>query len=127
MIPATAGQVYHVRSSLNTGSQTIEVDGTTLLNRTESETIGSDLHLYLFALNYGGTANYFGRTRFYWLKIWQDGTLVRNFRPILLESGLAALWDSVTERIFLPNVPFSAMGPVNGEFEIKSGTTILIR
>ena len=112
LIPVTAGQVYHVRSSLNTGSQTIEVDGTTLLNRTESATISSDLNLYLFALNYGGTA---------------DGQLVRNFRPVLLESGLAALWDSVSKQVFLPSAPFSAMGPVSGEFEIKSGTTILIR
>ena len=127
LIPVTAGQVYHVRSSLNTGSQTIEVDGTTLLNRTEPATISSDLHLYLFALNYGGTAQYFGRTRFYWLKIWQDGQLVRNFRPILLESGLAALWDSVSKQVFLPSAPFSAMGPVSGDFEIKSGTTIIIR
>ena len=105
----------------------LEVDGTTLLNRTESATISSDLHLYLFALNYGGTAQYFGRTRFYWLKIWQDGQLVRNFRPVLLESGLAALWDSVSKQVFLPSAPFSAMGPVSGEFEIRSGTTILIR
>ena len=127
LIPVTAGQVYHVRASLDTGLQVIEVDGTTLLNRTESTTISSDMHLYLFALNYGGTAQYFGRTRFYWLKIWQDGVLVRNFRPILLESGLAALWDSVSKQVFLPNVPFSAMGPVTGEFEIKNGTTIMIR
>ena len=73
------------------------------------------------------TAQYFGRTRFYWLKIWQDGQLVRNFRPVLLESGLAALWDSVSKQVFLPTAPFSAMGPVSGEFEIKSGTTIIIR
>ena len=52
---------------------------------------------------------------------------MRNFRPVLLESGLAALWDSVSKQVFLPGAPFSAMGPVSGEFEIKSGTTILIR
>ena len=127
VIPVAAGQVYHVRTSLNTGSQVMEVDGTTIVNRTESTTISSDLHLYLFALNYGGTAQYFGRTRFYWLKIWQDGQLVRNFRPILLESGLAALWDSVSKQVFLPTAPFSAMGPVSGEFEITSGMTIIIR
>ena len=127
LIPVVPGQAYHVRSSLNTGSQVIEVDGTTILNRTESTTISSNLHLYLFALNYGGTAQYFGRTRFYWLKIWQDGQLVRNFRPILLESGLAALWDSVSKQVFLPNVPFSAMGPVSGEFVIKGGATIIVR
>ena len=127
VIPVAAGQVYHVRTSLNTGSQVMEVDGTTIVNRTESTTISSDLHLYLFALNYGGTAQYFGRTRFYWLKIWQDGQLVRNFRPILLESGLAALWDSVSKQVFLPTAPFSAMGPVSGEFEIKNSSTIIIR
>ena len=47
--------------------------------------------------------------------------------PVLLESGLAALWDSVSKQVFLPSAPFSAMGPVSGEFEIRSGTTILIR
>ena len=52
---------------------------------------------------------------------------MRNFRPILLESGLAALWDSVSKQVFLPNVPFSAMGSVTGEFEIKNGAAIIIR
>ena len=99
--PVTAGQVYHVRSSLNTGSQTIVVDGTTLLNRTESVTISSDLNLYLFALNYGGTAQYFGRTRFYWLKIWQDGALVRDFWPCMTVDGEAGLYDEVSGMVYV--------------------------
>ena len=31
------------------------------------------------------------------------------------------------EQVLLPSAPFSAMGPVTGEFEIKNGATIIIR
>lgn len=68
---------------------------------------------------------YFGKCRFRWLKIWQDGALVRSFRPVMLENGLAALWDSVSERVFWPNTPFCALGPVTRKF--NSSTVITVR
>ena len=36
-----------------------------------------------------------------------------------------ALWDSVTERVFWPNAPFSAVGPVTRKFD--SPTVIMVR
>ena len=76
------------------------MDGNLVANHTQSRAVAAEQPLYLFAANFGGTPQYFGRCRFRWLKIWQDGELVRNFRPVLLDSGFAALWDSVSERVF---------------------------
>ncbi len=124
-IAIEAGRIYHAYASFAAGAQRITVDGNLIANFTESNAVAAEHPLYLFAANFGGTPLYFGRCRFRWLKIWQDGELVRNFRPVLLDSGFAALWDSVSERVFWPNVPFSAIGPVTRKF--NSNTVIIVR
>ena len=124
-IAIEAGRMYHAYASFAAGAQRITVDGNLIANFTESNAVAAEYPLYLFAANFGGTPLYFGRCRFRWLKIWQDGELVRNFRPVLLDSGFAALWDSVSERVFWPNAPFSAIGPVTRKF--NSGTVITVR
>ena len=124
-ISVTPGQIYHVKASFAAGAQRTEVDGVLVVNRTDANAAVSDRNMYLFALNIAGTPQYFGKCRFRWLKIWQDGELVRDFRPVLLDSGLAALWDKVSERVFVSNMPFSAVGPVTHKF--NSGTVIIVR
>ena len=124
-IPVVPGQTYHVNASFAAGAQRISIDGSLAVNRSSSSAVAAEYPLYLFAANFGGTPLYFGRCRFRWLKIWQDGELVRNFRPVLLDSGFAALWDSVSERVFWPNAPFSAVGSVTRKF--NSGTVITVR
>ncbi len=124
-IPVTPGQIYHVKASFAAGAQKIEMDDAVVVNRTDANAAVSDRNMYLFALNIAGTPQYFGKCRFRWLKIWQDGELVRDFRPVLLDSGLAALWDKVSERVFVSNMPFSATGPVTHKF--NSGTVIIVR
>jgi hypothetical protein len=124
-IPVVPGQTYHVNASFAAGAQRVTIDGNLVADRTEASAVASTQPLHLFAANFGGTPQYFGRCRFRWLKIWQDGVLVRSFRPILLDNNLAALWDSVSERVFWPNTPFSALGPVTRKF--NSGTVIMMR
>ncbi len=124
-IAIEAGRMYHAYASFAAGAQRITVDGNLIANFTESNAVAAEHPLYLFAANFGGTPLYFGRCRFRWLKIWQDGELVRNFRPVLLDSGFSALWDSVGERVFWPNAPFSAVGPVTRKF--NSNTVIIVR
>ena len=124
-IPVVPGQTYHVNASFAAGAQRITIDGNLAVSCSASSAVASVQPLYLFAANFGGTPLYFGRCQFRWLKIWQDGVLVRYFRPVLLESGLAALWDSVSERVFWPNAPFSALGPVTRKF--NSNTVIIVR
>ena len=122
MVP---GQTYHVNASFAARAQRVMIDGNIVADRTEAGAVADVQPLYLFAANFGGTPQYFGRCRFRWLKIWQDGTLVRSFRPVMLDNDLAALWDSVSERVFWPNAPFSAIGPVTRKF--NSSTVITVR
>ena len=124
-IPVAAGQTYHVNASFAAGAQRVTIDGNLVASHTQSSAVAAEQPLYLFAANFGGTPLYFGRCRFRWLKIWQDGVLVRSFRPVMLDNNLAALWDSVSERVFWPNAPFSAVGPVTRKFD--SNTVIMVR
>ena len=126
-IPAQRNYTYHVRSSLNAGSQAIEVNGTTIVNRTDARNLDTGYPLYIFACNVGGTMKYPSAARLYWLKLWQDGKLVRNFRPVRLDNNQAALWDSVTKQIFLPSKPFSAVCPRGEKVGADRGTVIVIR
>ena len=99
---------YYVESSLASGSQVIKVgedgpDGatTTLVDKTDTATIDTDLDMYLFKCNYDGSALYGSKARVYWLKLFQDGKMVRDFRPCL-KYGEAALYDDVSKTIFYP-------------------------
>ncbi len=97
------GQKYWVETELNAGKQTqkIVVDGVTntVLNATDSQSIDTGYPLYLFAGNVDGGPTWFSKSRCYGLKIWQDNTLVRDFRPCL-KNGVAGLYDDVSKRIF---------------------------
>ncbi len=99
---------YYVKTSLAKGSQVIEVgengpEGATkvVVNNTDGSEIDTDLPMYLFGCNLDGKAAYLSKARIYWLKIYQDGELVRDYRP-RLENGIAALYDAVSEKVFYP-------------------------
>ena len=116
-----------MRSSLNAGSQLIEVNGEPIVNVANSLDLNTGYPLYIFACNLAGAPNYPSNARLYWLKLWQDGKLVRNFRPVRLDNNQAALWDAVTKEIYLPSKPFSAIGPRGEKVKINIGATIYVR
>lgn len=100
------GRKYYVDTTLAVGAQVIKIgedgpDGetTTYINNADSATVDTGYSMYLFARNNQGTPDLFGASRLYWLKIWQDGNLVRDFRPCL-KNGVAGLYDEVSKRIF---------------------------
>ena len=126
-VPAQRNYTYHVRSSLNAGSQLIEVNGEPIVNVANSLDLNTGYPLYIFACNLAGAPNYPSNARLYWLKLWQDGKLVRNFRPVRLDNNQAALWDAVTKEIYLPSKPFSAIGPRGEKVKINIGATIYVR
>ena len=125
-------RTYHVRSSMNVGSQRIEADGALISEFANQSNIDTERNLYLFGCNLGGSPDYLSRIRLYWLKIWQDGALVRNFIPVRLDSGQVVLWDKVEKRGYVPidknGNPrmFSAIGP-DGDIIRSWGTMFLIR
>ena len=105
------GKKYYIDSSLATGSQIIKIgengpDGatTTCVDATNATSIDTGRSLYLFCCNQSGNAlekKYWGKARVYWLQIFQDGTMVRDFKPCL-KYGQAALYDDVSKTIFYP-------------------------
>ena len=106
-----SGTKYYVDSSLAAGSQVIRIgedgpDGptTTYVDATAQTAINTGLSMYLFCCNKSGSTlekQYWGKARVYWLQIFQDGVMVRDFRPCL-KYGVAALYDAVSETIFYP-------------------------
>ena len=110
-------RTYHVRSSLSAGTQSIMADDALIGEFSNQNDINTGLNLYLFGSNIAGTPDYLSRVRLYWLKIWQDGVLVRNYLPIRLDSGQVVLWDKVEKRGYVPidtngnRQVFSVIGP----------------
>ncbi len=68
-------------------------------SQTNSVLVNTGINIYLFAHNVAGTPMYHASTRCYGLKIWQDGDLVRDFRPCVKDSRVG-LYDAVSENIF---------------------------
>ncbi|MBQ3343027.1 MAG: hypothetical protein IJG84_14095 [Kiritimatiellae bacterium] len=105
LYPLNYGDTTHARVSFAAGSQTFTAinDETGAEKTWTSLSISGDVNiganLYLFARNDNGKPDAFSSSRIYFLKIWQDGYLVRDFRPCL-KNGVAGLYDDVTKRIF---------------------------
>ena len=58
------------------------------------------LPMYVFAANEAGNAIWKSTTRLYGLRIWQDGVLVRDFRPCVDDNDVPALYDMVSQSLF---------------------------
>ena len=91
---------------------TLNVNGNTEVNVTRTEAaMDTGLNMYIFAQNQGGSAVLKSSVRCYATKIWQDGVLVRDFKPCVT-NNVAGLYDTVSKRIFLPKAGTLAAGPV---------------
>jgi len=82
----------------NMSTNTITIDGTKVFTKA-STALDTAMNLYVFALNVNNTVNAKSKTRCYGLKIWQDGTLVRDFKPCV-HDGRAGLYDAQNDRIY---------------------------
>lgn len=51
--------------------------------------------LVLFGVNTKGTVSYYGSTKIYYCKIYDNGELVRDYYPVLSSDGDAGLYDAV--------------------------------
>ena len=92
------GTRYRVVSEINVGSQTLDIDDERVYTGTSTADIVTGCNLYLFAANVGGTVTYRSQVRCYGVKIWQDGNLVRDYRPCV-KDGRPGLYDDVGKTI----------------------------
>ena len=59
----------------------------------------SELAIYLFACNQGGTSAYFGKMKQWSSQIYDNDSLSRDYIPCINENGDANLWDDVNEAL----------------------------
>lgn len=79
----------------NSGTQSFTVGSVSSFNSGRS--------LWIFALNNGG--NLFGGAlmRLYYLKIWDNGELVRDYIPVMDYNKKIGIYDKVNEKYYYPN------------------------
>lgn len=68
----------------------------TAYNRQTNLVVDTGVNLVVFGNNIAGSVRGYARARCYGLKIWRDGELVRDYRPVL-KDGRAALYDAVAK------------------------------
>ena len=84
------------------GTMNVTIDGTKTKTASSLGQYNTSLNMYLFAGNSGGNPGWQSKTKLYGCRIWQDGTLVRDFRPCIAANGKAALWDEVESKHYYP-------------------------
>lgn len=91
---------YKLNVEWGTSKSTVYVDDS--LHMTLSHTsFNSGFNLYLLARNNSGSPSKTGNARIYYAKIWESGTLVRDFVPAVRKSdNSAGLYDLVTGAFF---------------------------
>ena len=89
----------NVRHVFKTDGNKFYIDNT-LVSTLTSYDINCDMPLYIFGINNQGTLSAVGSTRCYSLKIYDGDTLVRDYKPALDDSGVACLYDKVSETFF---------------------------
>ena len=65
-----------------------------------SQTFQATINAVLFAYNTNNGVSYFASARIYACKIYDNGTLVRDFIPVLDKSGVACMYDKVNKKFY---------------------------
>lgn len=92
---------YVVESTLDVGEQRFVVNDMVLANYTATDELDTGLPLYLFAMNFNGTATAGSSAKLYECKIYFDDVLQRHFVPCIQDSNSeVGLYDLVSESFF---------------------------
>lgn len=72
---------YVIESELLVGSQSLKINNASVYSNTLNTNINTELNMFIFALNNGGTANYFTKFKLYSMTIYKNDVIIRNFVP----------------------------------------------
>jgi len=78
---------------------TLSIDGTQVYE-VAYETFTVSSTLIIFARNDGTVINNYGKGRLYSYKLYDNNVLIRDYVPVLDSSGVACLYDKVTNELF---------------------------
>lgn len=109
--------------------------GSASVNHTYT-TFNGTYQIALFANNTGGTISYYSSYKLYSCKIYDNGTLVRDFIPAKNTAGVAGLWDDVNSVFYTdaaggsfidPSIPVGDHNTIIGgvAYKIEGGRVLL--
>ena len=93
---------YHVNISWTKASSVLTIDGKDVIPLNNTLNFDdNNTNVFLFARNKGTSIDKYSHAKLYDLKMYDNGTLVRNFIPALRNSDNAiGLYDTVTDAFF---------------------------
>lgn len=121
------------RFSLDMNKNVLSFDGETIHTFTYASFQGT-YPLHLFVLNSAGSNAAYATATLYSCQIYDNGTEIRSYIPMLHPSGVVGLWDSVNERFyasatttdFLAGPEAATVPKAPANFRVESETDTLI-
>ena len=99
-IAAVLGTAYTVETDLSVGSQSMIVDGTTIVTSNNATAFTTGNNMTMFGVNNGNSVYEIYSYRLYFCKIYDVNTLVRDYIPCETDTGEVGLWDTVDLRFY---------------------------
>ena len=118
------------RYTIDANKNVVNVNGVSITHT--ASTFSVDHNIFLLAVNTAGTASNFAKVKLYSCKIYDNGTLVRDFIPCKNANGTLGLWDNVNS-VFYANAGTGTFSTgtkhktlIGGTgYEIKSGRVLI--
>ena len=92
---------YDIDITLNNGNQRFVINGNVVSTGTVSGDFTSTNNLFLYAINSVNGADVYGSLKMYYMKISDNGTLIRDYIPCKDENNVGFLFDRATHTAYL--------------------------
>lgn len=92
---AKANTIYDFATTLKVGEQRFTWNGEVIGTNNLTNELDTGYTMYIFALNQGNIQKLPTKGRLYYLKIWDNDVLVRDYIPCMNKEGVCGLWDKV--------------------------------
>ena len=92
---AKANTIYDFATILKVGEQRFTWNGGVIGTNNLTDELNTGYTMYIFALNQANAQKMPTKGRLYYLKIWDNDVLVRDYIPCMNKEGVCGLWDKV--------------------------------
>lgn len=117
-------------SSITNGYERVQIDCNKNTQSLNGETItytastsACSYPLYLFGRNTSGSAGFLAKAKLYSCQIYDNDILVRDFVPVVDNSGVCGLWDKVADKFYMSANGNNFVGKINVS-ELPVGYTL---
>ena len=98
---ANTNTIYDVRSVITDGkTETVYVNGIQASTKTSGDGTLPDKTFYLFARNTNDIPNAYSHIEMWYMKIYSEGILVRDFIPVKDENNVGYMFDTITHSLY---------------------------